>query len=75
MAPGSEVLEKMRAFYAEKGIDILKDTLSIPRVSLHYLLKGSIERGVEVYSQGKEAYEMLKGAVVGRRGILFTRRG
>ena len=65
MAPVLEALEKMRAFYAEKGIDILKDTVSIPCVSMHYLLKGSIERGGELYSPGKEAYEMLKDAVMG----------
>ena len=43
VAPGLEALEKMRAFYTEKGINILKDAGSIPGVSLHYLLGGSIE--------------------------------
>ena len=33
VAPGLEALEKMRAFYTEKGIDILKDAVSIPAVS------------------------------------------
>ena len=40
VAPGLEALEKMRAFYTDKGIDILKDAVSIPGVSLHYLLRG-----------------------------------
>ena len=35
VAPGLEALEKMRAFYTEKGIDILKDAVSLPGVSLH----------------------------------------
>ena len=65
VAPGLEALEKMRNFYTEKGIDILKDAVSIPGVSFHYLLRGAIERGVELYSPGKGAYEMLKEAVVG----------
>ena len=39
VAPGLEALERMRAFYTEKGIDILKDAVSIPGVSLHYLLR------------------------------------
>ena len=41
VAPGLEALEKMKNFYTEKGIDIMKDAVSIPGVSLHYLLKGS----------------------------------
>ena len=32
VAPGLEALEKMRAFYSDKGIDILKDAVSIPGV-------------------------------------------
>lgn len=39
-APGLEVLEKMRDFYANKGIDLLKDAVSISGVSLRYLLRG-----------------------------------
>ena len=46
-------VEKMRAFYTENGVSILKDAVSIPGVSLHYLLRGSIERGAELYSPGK----------------------
>jgi len=45
VAPGLEALEKMRAFYTDKGIAILKDAISLPGVSLHYLLRGTIERG------------------------------
>ena len=35
VAPGLEALQKMKNFYTEKGIDILKDAVSIPGVSLH----------------------------------------
>lgn len=73
VAPGLEALEKMRAFYTENGIDILKDAVSIPGANLHYILRGSNERGAELYSPSKEAYEMLKGAVVGGPSIMFTR--
>ena len=59
VAPGLE------AFCTEKGIDILKDAVIISGVSLHYLHHGSIERGAEIYSQGEEAYDMLKEGVVG----------
>ena len=60
VAPGLEALEKMRAFYTEKGIDILKDAVNVPGVSLHYLLCGTIERGADLYSPCKEVYDMLK---------------
>jgi len=74
VAPGLEALEKMRNFYAEKGIDILKDAVSMPGVSLHYLLRGSVERGADLWSPGREAYDMLKRAVVGGPSLVFTRR-
>ena len=73
VAPGLEALDRMRAFYTEKEIDILKDAVSIPGLSLHYLLRGAVERGAELYSPGKEAYEMLKGAVLGGPSLVFTR--
>ena len=73
VAPGLEALEKMRNFYTEKGIDIMKDAVSIPGVSLHYLLKGAIDRNAELYSPSKEAYSMLKEAVVGGPSLVFTR--
>ena len=73
VAPGLEALEKMRAFYTDKGIDILKDAVSISGVSLHYLLRGCVERGADLYSPCKEAYEMLKAAVVGGPSLVFTR--
>ena len=40
---------------------------------LHYLLWGAVERNAELYSPGKEAYDMLKEAVVGGPSLVFTR--
>ena len=73
VARGLEALEKMRALYTEKGIGILKDAVSLPGVSLHYLLRGTIERGANLYSPCKEAYDMLKNAMVDGRSIVFKR--
>ena len=73
VAPGLEALQKMKNFYTEKGIDIMKDAVSIPDVSLHYLLRGAIERNADLYSPSKEAYDMLKAAVVGGPSLVFTR--
>lgn len=69
-----EALEKMRAFYTEKGRNMLKDAVSIPGISLHYLLRGVVERGTELWSPSNEAYDMLKGAAVGGPSLEFTRR-
>jgi len=73
VGPFIEALQKMKAFYSAKDIDILKDAVSLPGVSLQYLLRGSIEAGADLYSPCLEAYEMLKGAVVGGPSIVFCR--
>ena len=73
VAPGLQALQKMKNFYTGKGIDIMKDAVSIPGVSLHYLLRGAIERGADLYAPSKEAYEMLKAAVVGGPSLVFRR--
>ena len=54
VAPGLEALEKMRAFYTDKGIDILKDAVSIPGVSLLYLLRGCVERARSFTARAKK---------------------
>ena len=56
VAPRLEALEKMCNFYTKKGINSLKDAVSIPGVSLYYLLRGAVERGAEFLSPGSEAY-------------------
>lgn len=43
VAPGLKALEKNAAFHTKKGINILKDAVSIPGVNLHYLLQGAVE--------------------------------
>lgn len=45
-------------------MDILKDIVGSPGVSLNYLLCGLIKRGAELYSPRKEANQMLKGVVM-----------
>ena len=73
VAPGLEALEKMRGFYFSKGIDILKDAVSLPGVSLHYLLRGAVERCEVFWSPSSEAYELLKKGMVGGPSIVFKR--
>ena len=69
VVPVLEALQKMRAFYTEKDINILKDAVSLPGVSMHYLLGSTIERGAELFCPCKEAYDMLKGAVVDSQSL------
>ena len=73
VTPGLEALEKMRSFYSNKGIDILKDAVSLSGVSLHYLLLGALERGEEFWSPNSEAYDLLKKGMVGGPSIVFKR--
>ena len=63
----------MRAFYTDKGIDISKDAVSLPEVSLHFLMRGAIEQVAELYSPSKKAYAMFKEAEVGGQSLVFKR--
>ena len=40
VGPFIEALQKMKTYYVERGIDIGKDAVSLPGVSLQYLLRG-----------------------------------
>ena len=71
-----ETLEKMKDFYTKLGIDIFKDAVLLPGVSMQYILRGTLRRRnpPELYALGNEAYEMLKAAVVGGPSLVFTRK-
>ena len=55
----------MKAFYTKIGVDIFKDAVSLPGVSMQYILRDTLRRrnAPELYAPGSEAYEMLKAAV------------
>ena len=79
VAPFLEALQKMKDFYTSLGIDILKDAVSLPGVSEKYILRKTLQprwgyKPPELYSPNKEAYAMLKAAVVGGPSLVFTRR-
>ena len=72
VAPFLEALQKMKEFYANLGIDIFKDAVSLPGVSEKYILRKTLQprRGYnppKLFAPNKEAYAMLKAAVVGGR--------
>ena len=72
VVPFLEALGKMGSFYGERGVDILKGAVSLPGVSLQYLMRGTLSGSIELYSPGKKAYNMLKTAIVGGPSIVFT---
>ena len=79
VAPFLEALQKMKEFYTALGIDILKDAVSLPGVSEKHILRKTLQprwgyKPPELYSPNKEAYAMLKAAVVGGPSLVFTRR-
>ena len=76
VTPFLETLEKMKAFYTKLGIDIFKDAVSLPGVSMQYTLRGTLRRRnpPELFAPGSEAYEMLKAAMVGGPSLVFTRK-
>ena len=71
-----EAQEKRRGFYSGLCVDIFEDAVSLLGVSLQYLLRGMLQgRNLsELYAPEKEAYETLKGAVVGGPSLVFTRK-
>ena len=78
VAPFLEALQKMKEFYTSLGTDILKDAVSLPGVSEKYILRKTLQprwgyKPPELYSPNKEAYAMLKAAVVGGPSLVFTR--
>ena len=76
VSPFLEALVKMWDFYTGLGVDIFKDTVSLPGVSMKYILRGTLRgrNAPKLYAPGPEAFEMLKGAVVGGPSLVFTRK-
>ena len=66
----------MRDFYATLSIDIFKDAVSLPGVSLKYLLRGTLGKrdAPELYVPEREANDKFKDAVVGGPSQVFTRK-
>ena len=79
VAPFLQALQKMKEFYTTLGVDIFKDAVSLPGVSKQYILRKTLKgckgyKPPELYAPNKEAYDMLKAAVVGGPSLVFTRK-
>ena len=75
VGPFVEALVKMRDFYTARGVDIFKDAVSLPGVSLQYLLRGTLSstNAPVLHAPSREAYDMLKASVIGGPSLVFTR--
>ena len=64
--PFLEALGSIRDSYTGLGIDIFKDAVPLPGVSMKYLPRRTLNKrdAPELYAPGEKAYEILKGAVV-----------
>lgn len=69
----TEALPKMRRFYQERDVDVLKDAVSLPGVSLQYLLRGPLkkENPPYLYDPNKEYSDMLK-SFLGSGGTAYS---
>ena len=76
VTPFLETIEKMKTFYTNIGVDIFKDPVSLPGVSMQYILRRTLRgrNAPELLTPGPEAYEMLKAVVVGGPSLVFTRK-
>ena len=79
VAPFLQALQKMKEFYTTLGVDIFKDAVSLPGVSQQYILHKTLQgrkgyKPPELYAPNKEAYDMLKAAVVGGPSLVFMRK-
>ncbi|KAK3731199.1 hypothetical protein QZH41_006044 [Actinostola sp. cb2023] len=75
VGPFVEALVRMRDFYTDRGVKIFKDAVSLPGVSLQYLLRGTLNQpnAPILHAPKGEAYEMLKASVTGGPSVVFTR--
>ena len=68
-----ETLVKMREFYEQRELDVFKDAVSISGVSFAYVLRGSSDRGADLWGPNKEAYSILKQSIDSAAQASFSR--
>ena len=79
VAPFLQALQKMKEFYTNLGVDIFKDAVSLPMYPsstscVRRCRAASVTNPPSYTPPNKEAYDMLKAAVVGGPSLVFTRK-
>ena len=75
VVPFLAALEKQVQFYQGLGLDMLKDALGIPGLTLRYLFKG-VPRGVYfslINKKHRDLHELLRQQIVGGPSLIFHR--
>ena len=72
VTPGLEAITKMKTLYSAWGIGILKDAVSIPGVSMQFVLRGALNQGADRWSPSKTTHDILKDAVGGGPDLVFA---
>lgn len=75
VVPFVESIEKMKAFYKVKKLDMFKDAISIPGLSNKYMFNSSEEDcHFELFNeQNKDLFYLLKSNMCGGPSIIFNR--
>ena len=69
-------VERMQSYYFAKGIDIFKDTLSVPGVARILLYRGALQEGAyfpRFGEQDEDLYLTYKAGLTGGPSIIFKR--
>ena len=74
--PFLEALGSIQDSYTGLGIDIFKDAVPLPGVSMKYLLRGTLNKrdAPDLYAPGEKAYEILKSEVIGGPSLVLRQK-
>ncbi len=71
--PFLEALEKQAAFYAERHIDMFKDGISVPGLTMKYLFQGLPHDTYFTLYNNEELHKLVKDNIVGGPSLIFHR--
>ena len=72
--PFVEAVEKMAQTYKDKGVDLFKDGISVPGLTLKYLFNISPDANFALFgNHDSDLYETYRNNLVGGPSIVFTR--
>ena len=73
IVPMLEAIEKMYQFYKNRHIDMFKDGISVPGLTLKYMFQGLTDYFTLPDEKNKDLYHLLNDNIVGGPSIVFHR--
>ncbi|XP_078601001.1 uncharacterized protein LOC144876010 [Branchiostoma floridae x Branchiostoma japonicum] len=73
VSPMVEAVQKMTEFYQDKGIDMFKDGISVPGLTLKYLFMNLPRDTYFTVPDNEDVYRLYKDNIVGGPSIIFHR--